>query len=375
MNRMRYPGSVTAMGSWARRGRGFVKCAAATAFATLALALAGCVTPARTAAPAAGNLSIYVWFDYLPQALLDKFSAETGIAVTTAVYQSNAELLATLQEAGGLGVYDVAFPSDYVVRLLADAGMLDEIAPGELTHAGNIEARWLDVPYDPGRRHSIPHQWGTTSFAVNRDVFGGDVNTTAILFDPPAALRGRINMLEEPRDVLLLAALHLGIPQCTRDAEHLAALEALLLDARQHWASFGSEIAADALASGAAAASMIYNGEAARARAAGANVEYAYPREGFITWMDNVVLLRDAPNRANAIRFMDFLLVPENIAAVSSYVRSAAGVKGVAALLAEELTSSPEYAPPAEAPPGTFVAICDAETEALHEALRTRLQQ
>ena len=371
MSRMRYPGSVTTMGdSPARRGRGYVKCAAATAFA--ALALAGCVTPA---APAAGNLSIYVWFDYLPPALLDKFSAETGVAVTTAVYQSNAELLATLQEAGGLGVYDVAFPSDYVVRLLADAGMLDEIAPGELTRAGNIEARWLDVPYDPGRRHSIPYQWGTTSFAVNRDVYGGDVDTTAILFDPPAALRGRINMLEEWRDVLLLAALHLGIPQCTSDPEHLAALEALLLDARRHWASFGSESAADALASGAAAASMIYNGEAARVRAAGANVEYAYPREGFITWMDNVVLLRDAPNRANAIRFMDFLLLPENIAAVSSYVRSAAGVKGVAALLAEELTSSPEYAPPADAPAGTFVAICDAETEALHDALRTGLQQ
>ena len=352
-----------------------MKRTAAVVVAALALALAPCAPLlADDQGPAAGNLAIYIWFDYMPQELIDKFSAETGITVSMDVYASNAELLAALR-AGGLGVYDVAVPSDYMVRILADAGMLDRIAPGELANAGNIDAQWRDVPYDPGRRHSIPYQWGTTSFAVDRGVYAGDIDTTAILFDPPAALRGRINMLEERRDVLLLAALHLGIPQCASDPEHLAALEALLQDARRHWASFGSDSAADALLSGAAAASMIYNGESARARAAGANIEYAYPRQGFITWMDNVVLLRDAPNRANAIRFMDFLLLPANIAAVSAYVRSAAGVEGAAALLDQELTDSPEYAPPVDAPPGTFVAVCDAETRALHESIWTRLQE
>ena len=344
------------------------------AAAAAALALAPCAPLSAEGGPAAGRLSIYHWFHYMPQELLDTFSEETGIEVTMDVYESNAEMLATLQ-ADGLGFYDVAVPSDYMVRIMAGEGMLDKIAPGELTKAGNIEEQWLDVPYDPGRRHSIPYQWGTTSFAVNRGVYAGDIDTTAILFDPPAALRGRINMLEERRDILVLATLHLGIPQCASDPEHLAALEALLQGARQHWASFGSDSAQDALLTGAAAASMIYNGEAAQAREGGANVEYAYPRQGFITWMDNVVLLRDAPNRANAIRFMDFLLEPANIAAVSAYVRSAAGVEGVAALLDERITSAPEYAPPADAPPGTFVAVCDAETRTLHEALWTRLQE
>ena len=342
------------------------------AAAVVALALCAPLS-AEGGGPSAGGLSIYHWFDYIPQQLLDRFSAETGIEVSMDVYESNAEMLASLQ-AGGLGSYDVAVPSDYMVRIMADEGMLDEIAPGELTNAGNIEARWMDVSYDPGRRHSIPYQWGTTSFAVNRDVYAGDIDTTAILFDPPVALRGRINVLEDRREVLLLASLHLGIPQCTTDPEHLQALDALLQGARQHWASFGSETAKDALVSGAVAASMIYNGEAAQAREAGANVEYAYPREGFVTWMDNVVLLQDAPNRANAIRFMDFLLEPENIAAVSDYVRSAAGVEGAAALLDEELKSSPEYAPPADAPPGTFVAACDPETRALYDGLWTRLR-
>ena len=94
-----------------------------------------------------------------------------------------------------------------------------------------------------------------------------------------------------------------------------------------------------------------------------------------MVWMDNVVLLKDAPNRANAIKFMDFLLEPENIAAVTNYARYAAGVKGMTDLLDEELKTSPESVPPADAPPGTFIAVCDQETREVYDATWTRLKK
>ena len=332
------------------------------------------LTFAAGVAQAAGKLSIYHWFEYFPRALLDKFSAETGIEVTIDTYTSNEAMLASLK-AGKLGTYDVAVPSDYMVQIMIQEGMLDEIGPGELTNAGNIEAKWMAVSYDPGRKYSIPYQWGSTSFAVNRDVYAGDINTTAILFDPPEVLRGKINVLDSQAEVLAMASLHLGIPQCVADREKLDALDALLQNAKQHWASFGSDTAKDALISGTAAASMIYNSLSIQARAAGANIEYAYPKEGYIAWMDNVVLLKHAPNRERAIEFMNFLLEPENIAAVSNDVRAAAGVEGVTDLLNAELTSSPEYAPPADAPQGTFVAVCDQKTQAVYDAIWARLKK
>ena len=326
------------------------------------------------AAHAAGKLSIYHWFEYIPQELLDKFSAETGIEVTMDTYDSNESMLATLK-AGKLGAYDVAVPGDYMVEIMAGEGMLGEIGPGELANAGNIEAPWVDVPFDPGRKHSIPYQWGSTSFSVNRDAYSGDINTTSILFDPPEALRGKINMLDSQGEVILMASLHLGIPQCTTDREQLKALDALLQSAKPHWASFGSDIAKDVLVSGDAAAGMIYNGFSAKARAEGANIEYAYPREGYVVWMDNVVLLKDAPNRENALKFMDFLLEPENIAAVTNYAQYAAGVEGVTDLLDEALKSSPESVPPADAPRGTFVAVCDQAAQEVYDAIWTRLKK
>jgi spermidine/putrescine transport system substrate-binding protein len=251
---------------------------------------------------------------------------------------------------------------------------LDPIAEGELLNVGNIEPQWVDVAFDPGRKYSIPYQWGSTSFSVNRDVFAGDINSTSILFNPPAELAGKINVLDSQGEVMALASLHLGIPQCSTDREQLKALDGLLQGAKANWASFGSDTAKDVLVSGDAAAGMIYNGFSSKARDEGANIEYAYPDEGYVVWMDNVVLLKDAPNRANALLFMDFLLEPENIAAVTNYAQYAAGVTGAGAFTDPELAAMPENNPREGAGEGAFVAVCDQATQEVYDQIWTRLR-
>lgn len=328
---------------------------------------------AANAAAAEGSLSLYHWFEYIPQELIEKFEAEYDVDVTMDTYDSNEALLASLK-AGTLGSYDLAVPGDYMVEIMAGEGLLDAIAEGELANKGNIQPEWLDVSFDPGRMYSIPYQWGSTSFSVNRDVYTGDINSTSILFDPPAELAGKINMLDSQGEVMAMASLHLGIPQCSTDRDQLQALDALLQGASANWASFGSDIAKDVLVSGDAAAGMIYNGFSAKARAEGANIEYAYPDEGYVVWMDNVVLLKDAPNRANALLFMDFLLEPENIAAVTNYAQYAAGVTGVAEFLDPELAVMPENNPREGAGPGAFIAVCDQATQEVYDQIWTRLR-
>ncbi len=331
------------------------------------------LTLAATGAAAEGQLRIYHWFEYIPQDLVDRFAAEYDVDVTIDTYDSNEAMLASLK-AGTLGSYDVAVPTDYMVQIMAGEGLLDTFAPAELSNFGNIAPQWIDVAFDPGRTHSIPYQWGSTSFAVNRDVYQGDINSTAIVFDPPAELAGTINVLDSQGEVMALAALHLGIPQCSTDRDQLQALDTLLQTARGSWASFGSDTAKDVLVSGDAAVGMIFNGFSAKAREEGANVEYSYPDEGYVVWMDNVVLLADAPNRANALLFMDFLLEPENIAAVTNYARYAAGVTGVEPFLDPELATMPENNPRVGAGEGVFVAVCDQATQEVYDQIWTRLR-
>jgi len=322
---------------------------------------------------AEGELKIYNFFEYMPQALLEKFQSETGVKVTMDTFDSNEAMLASLK-AGKLGQYDVAMPGDYMVKIMADQGLLDSFKPEELSNFANIEEEWADVPFDPGRTHSIPYQWGSTGFSVNRDVYKGDIGSLAIIFDPPDELKGRINVLDSQGEVLALGSLYLGIPQCTTDRDQLRALNDMLLKAKPSWASFGSDTAKDVLVSGDAAAGMIYNGFSAKARAEGANVEYAYPKEGAVVWMDNVVLLKDAPNRENALKFMDFLLVPENAATLTNYAAYTAGVKGVEPFLDDAIKNSPENNPPAGMK-FDFVEACDEETQKLYDAIWLNLKK
>ena len=143
-------------------------------------------------------------------------------------------------------------------------------------------------------------------------------------------------------------------------ADKLKQLNAMLQKAKGDWASFGSDIAKDVLVSGDASAGMIYNGFGAKARGENGDLEYAYPKEGYVFWMDNVVLLKDAPNRENALKFMDFLLEPENIAAVSNYAQYNAGVTGVAEFLEPWLATMPENNPREGAGAGAFSIQCEA---------------
>ncbi len=334
------------------------------------------LTTAFLASPAfaEGELKVYHWFEYIPEDLVQKFEAETGIDVTIDTYDSNEAMLAALK-AGKLGQYDVAVPADFMVGIMAADGMLDSYTPEEMPNHANIAPQWMDVPFDPARTHSIPYQWGSTSFAVNRDVYAGDISSLAIMFDPPAELQGKINVLDSQNEVLILGSLYLGIPQCTQDRAQLKALNDMLLNAKQHWASFGSDIAKDVLVSGDAAAGMIYNGFSAKARAEGANVEYSYPKEGHVLWMDNVVLLKDAPNRDNALKFMNFLLEPENAAAVTNYAAYTSGVTGVEPFLDDAIKNSPENNPPAGITPGVFAQACDQETQQLYDAIWTNLKK
>ncbi len=324
-------------------------------------------------AHAKGELLIYHWFDYIPQKLVDEFSQENDIKVIIDTFDSNESMLAALK-AGKLGSYDVAVPGDYMVKILGNEGMLDTFDSARLSNFGNIPAKWIDVEFDQGRKSSVPYQWGSTSFSVNRDMYKGDINTLAILFDPPAELKGKINVLDSQGDVLTMASMYLGIPQCTADRGQLKKLNDLVQSAKVNWASFGSDTAKDVLVSGDAAVGMIYNGFSVKAREENPNIEYAYPQEGYIITMENIVLLKDAPNRENALIFMNFMLEPEHAAAVSNYAKYASAVSGAENFYDASLKNLPEATPPADQI-GQFVQVCTQEVQAVYDTIWTNLKK
>ncbi len=324
-----------------------------------------------SSANAAGELKIFNWSDYMPQSLLDKFSKEYDVKVTQDTYDSNETLLAKLKS--GVTGYDVAVPGDYMVAILAKEGLLEKVEPNQLSNFKNMKKDLIDVYFDKGRHYSIPYQFGTTSFMVDTNAYKGDINTLGILFDTPDELKGKVNMFRDVNDVINAALRYKGFKTCNNNRKELKEVNDLLLKARKNWLSITSDGSREMLVSGDASVSMLWNGMALRARMEKPSLKYAYPKEGLTAWADNVVVLKGAENVKNAKLFMNFLLEPENAAALTNFAGYTAGVEGTAPYLDAKFKDALELNPPADATKAEFVPPCNADVIRLYDRIWTNL--
>lgn len=333
---------------------------------TLALMLSANIAAAE------GELFLYNWTDYTAPDLIEKFEAETGISVTLDTYDSNETLLAKLQ-SGATG-YDIVVPSHNFVQIFVSEGLLQKINASELTGYENITADFASPSWDDGNVYTIPWQWGTTSFTVNTDVFGGDINTYDILFQPPAELEGKIGMFRSADEVISMAQLSLGLGLCSEDPNEMQQVLDLLLAQKDDVKTYSSDGILERLASGDVAVHQNWNGYSIRAREENPAMQYAFPKEGVITWADNIAVPVGAPNYDNAIKFIEFLMQPENIAIQSNFAGYSNGITGSADLMNDDLKAAGELSPP-EGTPLVFSQTCSPAAVELQSRVWTALLQ
>ena len=322
---------------------------------------------------AEGVLQLYNWGNYTSPELLEKFKAETGITVTVTDYDSNDTALAKI-ESGGHG-FDLVVPSANYVSVFTEKGLVAELDLSRLPNHANIAPEWQDVSWDEGRRFSIPWQWGTTGVAVNTSVYGGDINTSAVWLEVPDELKGKVNVVPEMMDIISLATFYYGGEACSEDLEVLKKVRDGLIAAKPDWISMDYG-ATEKMSNNDWAASVNWNGSSMRIRLANPDVAYGYPREGYILWMDSVMLLKDAQNVDEAYKFMDFIMAPENAAMISNFARYANGIAGSEAFMVPEMATAPEVVIPEEfKAAGHFLPTCSPKAQEYMTAIWTELQK
>jgi spermidine/putrescine transport system substrate-binding protein len=324
-------------------------------------------------ASAAGELQLFNWGDYTNPELLEKFEAETGIKVTITDYDSNDTALAKI-EAGG-GGFDLVVPSANYVQIYIEKGLVQELDLSKLSNRGNIAPQWMESTYDPGRKYSVPWQWGSTGMAVNKTAYTGDINTSAIFLDPPAELVGKVNVTPEMNDIISLTIMYEGGEPCTEDTEVLKRVRDKLMAAKPNWLSMDYGMT-EKMAANDVMASVYWNGAIFRARLKNPDVVYGYPKEGYPLWMDQVMLLSDAKNVEEAYKFLDFIMVPENAALISAFARYANGITGSEQFMPADMADAPEINVPAEyAAAGKFLPTCSPKAQEYYTAIWTELQK
>ena len=72
------------------------------------------------------EINVLNWSSYIPDSIIRDFEKSTNIKVNYSTYSSNEELLAKVSNSNE-GTYDIIFPSDYMVELMINRGMLEKL--------------------------------------------------------------------------------------------------------------------------------------------------------------------------------------------------------------------------------------------------------
>ncbi|MEM1039288.1 MAG: polyamine ABC transporter substrate-binding protein [Pseudomonadota bacterium] len=330
----------------------------ARAFALSATAFAVALTAAHAQQR---TVNVYNWSDYIDEAIIKEFEAETGIKVVYDVFDSN-EILETKLLAGGSG-YDVVVPSaSFIIRQI-QAGVFQKLDKSKLPNMSNMWDVVLErtEAYDPGAEYSINYMWGTTGIGYNtkaaQERIGGAITSWDVVFDPEKLAKFQdcgVHMLDAPTELIPAALNYLGKDPNSTEKADIEAAAAALEKIRPYVQKFNSSEYINALANGDICLAVGWSGDVFQARdraseaKAGVEVGYSIPAEGAGMWFDQMAIPADAKNVAEAHEFLNYIMKPEVIAKASNYVYYANGNKTSQDLLEKEVLEDPAIYPPAE---------------------------
>ena len=333
------------------------------------------VLPGTTQARAQDLLTIYTLGPYIPPDLLSKFTEETGIRIVVDMYYSSQELYETLK--AGTAVYDIVIPEDAMVKTLIDEGRLLRIDAASMPNFVNVQKRFVDPWFDPGRHYSAPYLWGTTGFVYDPEQISGIVpESWEIFFEPPPELKGKIVALDEKKTVYGSAAFYLGIDPCTDDDAEAQRILDLLMSQKEslaYYANSGMQ-QSEIFSEGTVAVRQVWNGVLFRLKKQLPRLVYVYPKEGVPVWEDNFAVPSNAPRPNNAKTFINWMLQPENMAAATNHITTANAIEGSAASIDDELLADPNVIPPAEYEDRfRTIESCSPKAQALRDRVWARL--
>lgn len=320
----------------ARVSRGWL----AATIATLAVVAAGTLPAA-----ADGQLNIYNWGEYINPEVLKKFEADTGTKVNLDTYSSNEEMLAKVQSGGTS--YDIVFPSVHMQDIMAKLDLLEKTNINEYPGFKNIDPQFLRAKSDPKGEYCLPYAWGTVGIMYNRDILGKDIKGWKDLIETVKAKNLKFTLLDDMREVVGVGLILNGKSVNSIDPAELKQAADTIIAMKPDVAAFTYD-SRPMVAAGDVAAAHFFVGAMVDVLGDPKKLGYVIPEEGATMYQEDICVLKTAPNKDNAIKFMQFYTQPE--VAALNIAQQTNGTPNVPAraLEPENIKNSQEINPPDE---------------------------
>ena len=248
---------------------------------------------------------VYNWGEYMDPAVIELFEEETGITVVYEEFETNEGMFPKVQ-AGAVS-YDVVCPSDYMIQRMIENNLLAEINFDNIPNIKNIGAQYMEQSkaFDPENKYSVPYCWGTVGILYNKTMVDEPIDSWAVLWDEKYS--DQILMQNSVRDAFAVALKYAGYSLNSTDLDELYEAQSLLFDQKPLVQAYVVDQVRDKMIGNEAAIGVIYSGEAIYTQSENPNLEYVIPKEGSNVWIDSWVIPKNAKNKENAEKFINFL--------------------------------------------------------------------
>ncbi len=303
------------------------------------MSVAGVAGCSRSTRP---RLNVYNWSDYIAPGTIAGFEKEYGVFVRYGVFESAPELLGKVM-TGNSG-WDVVFPpNDYIPPMRA-MGLAAPLDHSKLKNLDQLEAQFMRPPWDTQLATCVPYMHGATGIAYRKSV--APITAWSDLWSE--RLRGRMTMIDDPIEVFGACLKKLGLPLNSADPGHLRRAAKEAIEQKRLLRAYLNAEVRDQLVAGDVLAAQAWATTSQQALDASDKLAFAYPKEGFPLFADNMVILRESKRAELAHLFIDYLMRPAVNAEIVLTTKTATCNAGAQRRLPDSLRNNAILYPPSE---------------------------
>lgn len=340
--------------------------------AILVVALAGC-----GGGSGSKQINLMTWGgDFIPREIINQFEEETGIKVNYKEVTSNEDMQSLLE--ANPDQYDLAVTTDYMVDILRRNGQLEVLDKKKLPNISNINPVYQGNYYDENDEYSIPYAVSISFLLVNPEAVAqlGAKPITGYKDLWQKELKNSVVLIDWSVEIMGLVLKSLGYEYNETDPAKVEEAKEKLFELKDNIVRFETNTPEDSLINGEAVAGFMYSNQAVKGKAADDRLEPVFPEEGMPIYIDCFVLSKEAPNRDNAYKFLNFLMEPEISARISDITKFSNANKAAEEFLPEEFKNNPMLNLPDEVVKNTSfyidVAAVTEEYEHIYSEFKMR---